>query len=101
ELNRLKEKINIGHELEVKWIPGTIRFQNGKQLEEEVKGNMIFIYVEQHDKAIELMKHGFVEWLLNQHSKPYRQLINKLIDVFEEIQYERKEKIIEALTKLL
>ena len=48
-----------------------------------------------------LLTHGFSEWLLNQNTKRYRLLINKLIEVFEQIQYEEKEKIIDAITKLL
>jgi hypothetical protein len=39
--------------------------------------------------------------LLNQHSRPYRQFLNKLIELFEELHYERKEKLIEAISKLL
>jgi len=48
-----------------------------------------------------LMRHGFVEWILNQHTKPYKQLVNKLITLFEEQQYQRKEQIVETLVDLL
>jgi hypothetical protein len=85
----------------VEWLPGRIKYHNGKRLAEEVVGDTIFIYSENPQKVIELVRHGFAEWLLNQHTKPYRQLINKLITLFEEQQYENKEKIIEALTKLI
>jgi len=69
-------------------------------LAEEVGGDTIFIYTENREKAIELVRHGFAEWILNRHTKPYRQLINKLIAPFEEQQYERKERIVEILSKL-
>ena len=91
----------MGFEVSVRWLPGTDKYHNGKQLAEEVIGDTILIYTENPQKAIELVQHGFAEWLLNQHSKPYRQLVNKLITLFEEQQYEKKEKIIEALTNLL
>ena len=42
-----------------------------------------------------------MEWLLNQNSKHYRVFINKLIEVFEELQYENKERIIEAVSRLV
>jgi hypothetical protein len=77
------------------------KFKNGKQLLEELVGNEIFIYVENIMEAKQLLRPGLIEWLLNQNSKRYRLLINKLIEVFEEIQYQEKERVIEALTNLL
>ena len=91
----------MGFEVNVEWLPGTVKHKTGKQLLEEVVGNTIFIYVEEFLEAKYLLAHGFSEWLLNQHTKKYRLLINKLIEVFEQIQYEEKEKIIDAITKLL
>ena len=90
----------MAREVEVKRIPGTVKFKDGKQLE-EVQGNTIYIYAEDTGHADELLVHGFAEWLLNQHTKRYRLLINKLIQLFEEIQYEGREKLIGAVTKLL
>lgn len=52
-------------------------------------------------EATYLLAHGFSEWLLNRHTRNYRLLISKLIELFEEIQYEEKEKVIDAITKLL
>ncbi len=101
KLERLKRRVGIGHEIHVKWVPSATKFKNGKQLDEEVIRDTILIYTEDPDEASELVCHGFVEWILNQHTKPYRQLINKLIALFEEQQYERKEKIVNALAELL
>ena len=41
----MKERLGFGHELNFEWLPGTVKFKNGKQLEEEVVGNTILIYV--------------------------------------------------------
>jgi len=101
ELERLKRKVGIGFEVSVRWLPGKTRYKNGKQLLEEVVGDTIFIYVEDLAEAMLLLTHGFSEWLLNQNTKRYRLLINKLIEVFEEIQYGEKEKIVEAISKLM
>jgi len=101
ELDRLKIKVGMGFEVNVKWLPGIVKYKNGKQLSEEVIGNTIFIYVEELAKAKYLLAHGFSEWLLNKHTKRYRQLINKLIELFEQMQYEEKEEVIEAMTRLL
>jgi hypothetical protein len=101
ELERLKQKVGMGYEVEVLWLPGTVKHKAGRQLLEEVEDNTIIIYVEDPEEARRLLVHGFFEWILNQYSKPYRQLINSLIELFETQQYERKEKIIDALAKLV
>jgi len=97
----MQHMINLGHEVVLEWLPGMAKFNNGKQLVEEVIGDTIFIYDRNPENALKLARHGFVEWILNQHTQPYRQLINKLIALFEEQQYERKEKTVETIAKLL
>jgi hypothetical protein len=101
ELEKLKRKVGLGFEVNVRWLPGEIKFKDGKKLEEEVIGNTIFIYEENPTRAKMLLAHGLAEWLLNQHTKKYRLLINKLIEVFEQIQYEEKEKIVDAISNLI
>jgi len=101
ELESIKKKVGAGHEVKVEWLPGTVRYYNGRKMAEEVIGNTILIYVENEQEALELVRHGLMEWILNQHTKPYRRLINKLITLFEEQQYEKKEKTVDALTNLL
>jgi hypothetical protein len=91
----------MGYELKVKWLPGRLNHHDGRKLAEEVQGDTIIIYAENAQKAIELLRHGFLEWLMNRHTKPYRQLINKLIELFEDVEYQNKEATIEALQRLL
>ncbi|MEM2892576.1 MAG: hypothetical protein QW486_00325 [Candidatus Bathyarchaeia archaeon] len=100
-LERFKERVGLGLELRLEWLPGKIRLKNGRRLEEEVIGDTILIYSESPERAEELVAHGLAEWLLNQHTRRYRVLINKLIEVFEEIQYRDKERIVEALANLI
>jgi hypothetical protein len=101
ELRNLQRRVGIGYELEVKWLPGQPEYHDERKLAEEVRGNTIMIYTDNPRKAVELLRHGFLEWLMNRHTKPYRQMINKLIALFEDLQYENKEKTIEILEKLL
>jgi hypothetical protein len=101
ELGRLKRNVGMGFEVSVMWLPGTVKHKDGKQLQEEVSGDTILIYTQEPAETIHLLAHGFAEWILNQHTKRYRLLINKLIELFEQIQYEEKERIIQALTKLM
>jgi len=101
EPERLKGRVGMGFEVKVKWLPETTRFKNGRQLLEEVAGDTILIYAEDPASAVQLLRHGFAEWLLNQLTKRYRLLINKLIELFEEIHYEEKEKLADALAELI
>jgi len=101
ELERIKKRVGIGFEVDVSWLPGTLRRRDGRQLLEEVRGDTIFIYTEDHEEALELLRHGFAEWLLNRHVRKYRLLINKLIEVFENLVYDEKERIVEAIAKLI
>lgn len=101
ELEKVKRKVKMGFEVSVIWLPGIAKYKNGKRLAEEVVGNTIFIYTEDPTEAVEMVRHGFLEWVFNQHTKSYRELINKLISLFEEQHYEAKEKTVEALMELL
>jgi hypothetical protein len=48
-----------------------------------------------------MLRHEFIEYLLTQDLvAPYKRLINKLISLFEEEMYDRKEKLIERLQEL-
>jgi hypothetical protein len=100
ELMRLKRKVGLGFDVKVAWHPSETKIVKGREVEELVEGNIIHIYTPDPNRALELLRHGFAEWLLNQHSKPYRMLINKLLDLLEDLYYERKEEVADALTKL-
>jgi hypothetical protein len=102
ELKMLQSKAGIGYEVTVEWQPGATEFGvGGRKLAEIVRGDTIFIFSGNLEEARTLVRHGFLEWILNQHTRPYLRLINKLITFHEEQQYERKEKVIEALLNLL
>jgi hypothetical protein len=56
----LKDKLGLGDELQVKWLPGCIRG--------EVRGSTIFVYDEGLEEAREALRHEFIEWALNQRA---------------------------------
>jgi len=102
ELQRIKAKAGIGSpELRVLWVPEKPRVKDGRELLEEVRGNTILIYERDPQKAVELVRHGFAEWLLDRHTRPYRLFLNKLIELFEQMQYSRREEVVEAIARLL
>ena len=101
ELKMLQSKAGIGYEVTVEWQPGATDYgAGGRKLAEIVRDDTIFIFARNLEEAITLVRHGFLEWILNQHTRPYLRLINTLITLHEEQQYERKEKVIEALLKM-
>ena len=96
ELARLKSKFKLGQELKLEWTPN-IGPKSG-----EVNGTTIRIYEADLKKALDTLRHEFVEYLLTKDLvAPYKRLINKLISLFEEEMYDRKEKLVERLQELV
>lgn len=96
ELQRLKDMLRMGYELEVKWLPNP-----DQKLSGEVKGSRIYIYEEDEAKALRTLKHEFLDFGLSSAIEPYKAVTNRLIGLINEEAYRRKEKLVEALTKLL
>jgi hypothetical protein len=96
ELERLKRLLGIGYELKVVWLP-----ENNSKLSGEVKGETIYIYEEDYDKAIETLRHEFIDYAVSQIIEPYKQVANMLIAMINEDAYKRKEKLVERLRKLV
>jgi hypothetical protein len=94
-LEAFKEIVGLGWELKVVWTP-----QEG-QLAGEVDGDTIYIYEQDYDKALEVLAHEFIEYIILQTQKPYIQLINALIRNINDKAYRRRDKVAEALSKLL
>ena len=95
ELDHLKHKFQMGHELKLQWVP-----KKGPK-SGEVIGTTIRIYEADSKNALDTLRHEFIEYLLTQNLvTPYERMINKLISLFGEEMYERKEKLVERLEEL-
>jgi len=95
ELDHLKQRFQMGKELKLQWMP------NDGPKSGEVTGTTIRIYEADSKKALDTLRHEFIEYLLTRDLVgPYKRLINKLISLFEEEMYERKEKLVERLQEL-
>jgi len=95
ELERLKRLLRMGYELKVVWLP------NNSSLSGEVKGETIFIYEEDFDKALETLRHEFLDYAISKVIEPYREIANRLIMLLNEEAYRRKEKLVEKLKEFL
>jgi hypothetical protein len=78
------------------WIP-----DSHSKLSGEVKGNHIYIYEEDEEKAINTLKHEFLDYIISKTMEPYERIANKLIQLTNEEAYRRQEKLTEALAKLI
>lgn len=96
ELERLRSKAGVGHNLKVVWSP-----YGDEKLSGRVDGSTLFVYECDEDLALEALRHEFVDYLVSQAVEPYRSVANRLINLLNEVCYRRKEEVVEALLKLL
>ena len=96
DLERLKAHSGLADPLKVVWMPNESNVLSG-----EVKGNVIFIYERDEEKALETLQHEVVDYCVSQAIEPYREITNRLIKMINEDAYKQKEKVVEALTRLL
>ena len=66
-----------------------------------VRGKDILIYEESEDKALDTLRHEFLDYYISQAIEPYKEVTNWLIKMINGGAYKRKERVIEALAKLL
>ena len=94
ELTRLKQIFGRGYELEVIWAPN-----ENSDLSGEVKGTRLYIYEPDREKALQTLVHEFIDYLVSETIRPYKDVTNKLIELLNEYIYQRKERIVEAITR--
>jgi len=96
QLERLQGKLGLGLALRVVWMPNA-----DSDLSGEVKGNDILIYEENEGKALDTLRHEILDYCISQAIEPYKEVTNRLIRMINEDAYKRKEKVVEALTRLV
>ena len=103
ELERLKRLTGTGVELRVLHCPKV-----ESRLSGEVKDETVLIYESDSTKALDALKHEFIDYLISKAIKPYekatryyRAMINALISELGENAYNEKEKVVEALRRTI
>ena len=94
ELTQLKQIFGQRYELEVIWAPN-----ENSDLSGEVKGTRLYIYEPDREKALQTLVHEFIDYLVSETIRPYKDVTNKLIELLNEYIYQRKERIVEAITR--
>jgi hypothetical protein len=96
ELERLMKILRLGYELRVFWVPDSNSKCSG-----EVRGTCIYLYNEDENDALETLKHEFIDWAISNAIEPYKEVTNRLIAMINEDAYTRKEKLVNALERLV
>lgn len=96
ELERLKELTNLDEDLKVVWIPLVNSNKEGN-----VNGKTIYIYSTTILEAKRTLRHEFIDYLICKAIEPYLNLVNALMSLISEHAYRKKEKVVEALLRVL
>jgi hypothetical protein len=85
----------LGVPLKVMWIPKASSGKHG-----EIDSNRLLIYDKSEQEAWLTFEHEVYEYKFKEVTYAYRTLINSLIEAFEKLAYERKEKFLEFLPRI-
>ena len=88
--------IQLGINLAVLWKP-----DNSKSVHGEIKGNVIFLYDSEKKEAWSTFTHEVTEYKLQAVTRPYRLLVNSLIEAIEKSIYDEKEQFIEFMPRMI
>jgi len=96
ELEHLKKLSGLGSELSVVWEPGS-----HEPLAGQVRNGLIHVYEVDEKKAVETLRHEFLDYCISQVIEPYKRVTNSLISMINKDAYRIKEGTVEGLVKLL
>lgn len=86
----------LGVNLICLWKPDRVKSVRG-----EIKQNIIFLYDIDEKEAWQTFMHEVAEYKLQNVTRPYRTLINNLIEAVEKTIYSEKEQFIDFLPKMI
>ena len=90
EFERLKRLLGLNDNLKLRWLPDAGR----KDLSGEVKNRVIVIYDSDYEAAVDTLKHELVDYMVSKAIEPYKEVANKLILLWNEEAYKRKEELV-------
>ena len=96
ELDRLRRLSMLGSELRVAWEPNSKGPLSG-----EVRNNVIHVYESDESRAVDVLRHEFLDYAISSTIEPYKVVINELIKLINKSAYKRKEGVVEGLKRLI
>jgi len=64
-----------------------------------VEDTVIYIYELDCTKALDTLRHEFLDYSISKTIEPYQKIANILIALINDEAYQRKEKLVEALSR--
>jgi len=95
ELNKLKKALPLGEDLQAKWIPSET-----SKLDGEVKEGVIYIYAGDEAKAVDIVRHEYIDFAISRPILMYQKVTNSLISLINQLAYAEKERLVENLKQL-
>jgi len=86
----------LGVPLRVMWTPKANLGKHG-----EIASGVLYVYDKNESEAWLTFQHEIYEYKFKEVTYVYRTLVNSLIEGFEKLAYERKEKFLEFLPRIL
>ena len=96
EFNRINSIMGLDLNLKIIWTP-----RNDKEQLGEVRGSSIIIYEADEEETIKILRHEVIDYIVCEAIKPYQDMTNILIKKINEDAYQKKEKMVNAITQLL
>ena len=96
EFNRINSIMGLDLNLKILWKP-----RNDKEQLGEVCGSSIIIYEADEEETIKILRHEVIDYVVCEAIKPYQDMTNILIKKINEDAYQKKEKMVNAITQLL
>ena len=91
-MNAVLEALQIP--LRVVWLPSKENREHSRIILEE---GLIMLHDIDEDEAWKSLFHEILEYRFRSLISPYRELVNKLIEVIERITYKEKERVLEQV----
>ena len=101
EMERLKKLLGLGIDLKIEWLPGHVKQSCGKPLSGEVLCDVVYIYDTEIGEALKTLKHELIDLAISEVINCYREICNMFIKKINNDAYNKKEKLVKALTRLV
>ncbi len=85
--------LKLDSDLEIRWLPNGGR----KNLAGEVRNNIVFIYDADYESALRTLRHELLDYVISKAIEPWKEITNRLILLWNEEAYRRKEEVVERL----
>jgi hypothetical protein len=85
----------LGVPLTVHWVP-----DKAKPVHGEIRGSALFVYDLDEEEAWFTLQHEIAEYKLQSVTRPYRLLVNSLLEAIEKSLYAQKEEFVNSLPKM-